>query len=263
VIVWVGEPWPAPDVRGISVLITENPNTFREVQHCFQRVIVTKPGFSPDILRDLGHVERKGDIVFSGQIMKVHRRRAETLAFLVRNGVPVQLHCLSDEDLTPGRWEGILRALWLVRERHDSAAARATLKRAFRPSAFERNMDLIQRLTQPPVFGMDMYRALAGSRMVLNIHADIVSTHAGNNRMFEATGVGSCLITEDMPNIRELFDPGAEVLSYRSADDLLRLLRWGLAHKEEVERIACAGQKRTLQSHTLERMYEDIRPALQ
>jgi len=55
-----------------------------------------------------------------------------------------------------------------------------------------------------------MYKALSRAKIGFNIHADIASDYAANMRMFEVTGVGSCLITDWKPNLHELFEDGEE-----------------------------------------------------
>ena len=61
---------------------------------------------------------------------------------------------------------------------------------------------------------MDYYRKLAEAKIVLNVHIDSAGDYSGNMRMFEATGVGTYLITDyyknltpnQNDNIRDLFD---------------------------------------------------------
>jgi spore maturation protein CgeB len=99
-------------------------------------------------------------------------------------------------------------------------------------------------------WGIDMYRILARSQIVLNRHIDAAEGHANNMRMFETTGVGALLATERAPNLYELFEPGAEVLSYGSEAELVTLVEHQLKHPQERLRIAAAGQARTLSQHT-------------
>lgn len=259
VIAWVGEPWPnVPDLDGISVLVTENPDTFREAHARLEKVIVTRPGFDPGILDDLGTVPRSGGVVFVGQFTSVHRLRTTLVARLLREGIPVAVHGSVDGDPRPGWGGGARLAAWYLMKRRDIPSARDALRRAFRPSPEERDRDLVRAACRGPVFGMNMYRTLAAARAVLNVHGDIAGRHAGNMRMFEATGVGSCLITEHADNIESLFEPGREVLTYRTADDLAGILRRGLESPSDFEAIGTAGQARTLRCHTQEAVFRHL-----
>jgi len=69
--------------------------------------------------------------------------------------------------------------------------------------------------------------------------------------MFEATGLGSCLITEHKKNIEDLFEPDKEVVTYKSLDELKDKLKILENDKNLCKKIKIQGQKRTLKYHTL------------
>jgi spore maturation protein CgeB len=69
-------------------------------------------------------------------------------------------------------------------------------------------------------------------------------------RLYEATGVGTFLLTDHKRNLADLFEPGREVVAYRDADECVELAGYYLTHDEEREAIARAGQQRTLREHT-------------
>jgi hypothetical protein len=102
----------------------------------------------------------------------------------------------------------------------------------------------------PPLYGLPMYQVMRDCRMVLNYHLDAAGAYANNLRLFEATGVGSVLVTDNKRNIRDYFEPGAECVVYDDAADCIRQLTHLKAHPDEAEAIARAGQRRTLGSHS-------------
>jgi spore maturation protein CgeB len=97
-----------------------------------------------------------------------------------------------------------------------------------------------------------MYRLLRDARISLNRHIAEAEGHANNMRLYEATGVGSMLLTDEGSNLSELFEPGREVVTYAGVDDLIEKARHYLAHEDERLTIAQAGQARTLRDHTYE-----------
>lgn len=99
-------------------------------------------------------------------------------------------------------------------------------------------------------WGKQMYEILAGSRITLNHHIGIAADFANNMRLFEATGIGTLLITDRKQNLREMFEPGREVAVYGSPDECLEIVRHYLDHEDERRAIAEAGQRRTLREHT-------------
>lgn len=98
-------------------------------------------------------------------------------------------------------------------------------------------------------WGLQMYQILARSLITLNHHGDVPS-YANNMRLFEATGVGTLLITDWKGNLNELFEPGKEVVAYRSAEECAELIQYYLKNEAERKAIARAGQQRTLKEHT-------------
>jgi spore maturation protein CgeB len=69
-------------------------------------------------------------------------------------------------------------------------------------------------------------------------------------RLFEATGVGACLLTDAADNLHELFEPGREVATFRDAAECRARIRELLADEPVREAIARAGQARCLAQHT-------------
>jgi spore maturation protein CgeB len=100
-----------------------------------------------------------------------------------------------------------------------------------------------------PVFGRDYYRVLARSKIVVNRHIDCAGDWASNMRMFEATGMGACLVTDNKKNLGDLFKPGVECVAYDGLDDCVEKIKYLLKHDAEREAIAAAGQRRTLRDH--------------
>ena len=83
---------------------------------------------------------------------------------------------------------------------------------------------------------------LATRGSALNRHIGVEAEgYANNMRLYEATGVGSLLLTDDGSNLAELFEPGREVVTYAGADDLVEKARHYLAHEDERRAIAGAG----------------------
>jgi spore maturation protein CgeB len=51
-------------------------------------------------------------------------------------------------------------------------------------------------------------------------------------------------------DLAQLFQPGAEVLAYRSTEECSEIIRYYLDHEDQRAAIAKAGQERTLREHT-------------
>lgn len=102
----------------------------------------------------------------------------------------------------------------------------------------------------PPVFGLNNFEILGRSRITLNKHIDCAENYAGNARLFEATGMGTCLLTDWKVNLGDIFEPDVEVVTYKNSDECIEKARYLLDHEDERRAIAEAGQKRILRDHT-------------
>jgi len=106
-------------------------------------------------------------------------------------------------------------------------------------------------------WGKEMYQILCSSKATLNCHGKWSGEYANNCRLYEATGVGTLLITDWKVNLHEMFEPGKEVVAYHTPEECVELIKYYLVHDDEREAIARAGQQRTLREHTYyQRMQE-------
>ena len=114
----------------------------------------------------------------------------------------------------------------------------------------------VRRRHRGHAWGWEMYHVLRNSRLTLNRHAhidvrgEVVHRWANNMRLYEATGVGTCLLTESRENLPEMFEPDSEVLTYDNDADCIEKVRHLLDQDAQRVRIAEAGQRRTLRDHT-------------
>ncbi len=176
--------------------------------------------FEPSVLDRLGPAPQKEFAVsFVGNIASGHGRRIELLEAIARR-FPI--------------------ALWLpnLKGLADNSPLRAYCK--------------------GHAWGREMYNILRRSRIVWNSHINDARNMAGNMRLFEATGVGSFLLTDNQQNLPTLFEPGEEVVAYDTADDCLKQIERYLASGNEREAIARRGQNRTFAQHTYRHRVKQI-----
>lgn len=106
-------------------------------------------------------------------------------------------------------------------------------------------------------WGMDMYRIMAQSLITINCHIDHAPPYVGNMRMFEATGCGACLVTDNGINMQELFHVD-EVLAYDTPEEAAATVEHYLNFPKLAGLIAKQGQRRTLKEHTYEKRMEKV-----
>ncbi len=212
-------PLPDQDFRVYDLMLSSLPNLVEHFARAGLPAELHRFGFEPAVLPRLAGVARAVPVSFAGSVFSAHASRREWLAAVCRE-VPVHV------------WgQGAAEAIPLTA----SGGSR-----------------------RGPVWGLEMYRTLAASRITLNHHIDVAGPYANNMRLYEATGAGALLVTDWKANLDTLFEPGKEVVSYRTAGECVELLRHYLAHESERAAIAAAGQARTLREHTYLRRMEEL-----
>lgn len=202
---------PALDLTPFDLIVSAAPHFVDRLRKAGARSELLRLGFEQTILDRLGNHTKDVELAFVGSVGKDHQQRLELLEELCRK-VPISFWGAGADNLPA------------------SSPLRGRVK--------------------PPLWGYDMYRQLQRSKIALNIHIDMAEQYAANMRLYEATGVATMLLTDWKVNLPELFEPGKEVVAYRSAEECVELVQYYLSHDSEREAIAKAGQQRTLCEHS-------------
>jgi hypothetical protein len=239
VLGWCGAPYDDGSVFGewdvVLSCVPELVAHFRENGHRSRHV---NHAFEPRVLDGLGACEdaTAADFVFIGSLVKSERFHLEREKLLSRLVAETGLQIWSEVGPPPP-------------SRLRRAARRILRGGAASPPRSSVDARIAGR-ARAPLFGLDMFRQLRAGRVALNTHIDISTRGASNMRLFEATGVGSCLLTDWKENLGELFEPDSEVVAYRDAGECVEKVKYLLGHESRRRDIAAAGQRRTLRDHT-------------
>ena len=79
-----------------------------------------------------------------------------------------------------------------------------------------KNISAISKIAKPPVYGLDMFKAISRSKIGFNMHGEVAGDYAANVRLFEITGVGSCMVTDWKKNLNEIFEIDKEAVAFRN-----------------------------------------------
>lgn len=110
--------------------------------------------------------------------------------------------------------------------------------------------ELFESSVHDPVFRLQMFNVIRNSRLSLNTHPP-EEQEVGNMRMFEAAGIGTCVVTDTGPNLIDLFEEDTEIVTYRSVDECVEKVEYLLRNEDERAEIAAAAQMRVLKDHTI------------
>lgn len=268
VLGWCGAPYTDASVFSEwNVALSCIPELVSDFEKKGHRSFHINHAFAPRILDKLDLTSQPTvDFAFVGSILKqsrFHIERERILLELVRR---TDLQIWSDvkrPDSKERSREFVRRkARKVVHAANEAGVPQNLLKalpfvRRFAqtelPQTGAQNIDnRIARRTHPPVFGVEMFQQLRNSRIALNTHIDVSPVSASNMRLFEATGVGSCLLTDWKENLAQLFKPDKEVLTYRSTEECIEKVEFILKHETERRAVAAAGQRRTLCDHNFD-----------
>jgi spore maturation protein CgeB len=233
IFAWIAYPPPSSlNLSAVDCILTSHTNFQEYFTGLGKPCEIVLPTFEPRILEYCPEVDRDIECSFIGSLSYGHLQRMNTLKQLVTQ-TPLQI------------WSSLPRLL-----------SKGLLQPKFIQSYM--SMGIVRKRMNNSVWGMDMYRIFRRSQITINVHLDAAAGLAGNMRMFEATGMGALLITENAPNIRKLYEPGKEVIVYENISDLVNVIKYYIDEPQQVEVIAKAGQYRTLNEHSPERRSQEL-----
>jgi spore maturation protein CgeB len=196
------------DFSAYDLVISSLPNLVEWFRARGVRAEVNRLAFEPSILDRLGPAPaRDVDVSFVGSLSNVHSGRIRLLEQIARE-VGLQI------------WgNGI-----------ESLPASSSLHACYQGEAW----------------GRDMYGVLRRSRITINNHLDLAGPWANNMRLYEATGMGTMLLTDAKQNLAEIFVPEEEVATYRDPAECIAQIRRYISDEPRRAAIAAAGQRKAI-----------------
>lgn len=244
-------------LKYVDFVITCTPGLKDDMAMKGFRSYLVYHGFDHGILDRITQKDEaiKENFIFSGSLATgsgFHGKRIELIEGLLDSGIDIDLYV----NLESKKRIAAKQILYKTNHFIDKSKM-SWLKRYF--PVLEANKTAVKQYSagllakkRLPVFGLDMYQLFNDSQVVLNYHIGVAGNFAGNMRMFEVTGVGSCLLTDNKSNMSDLFEVGSEVVVYDNKEDCIAKAKWLLENETERKKIALAGQRKTLTSHTVE-----------
>jgi len=244
-------------LQGVDFLITCTPGIRCDFEKYGIKSYLVYHGFDTEILTKLSNSEanKSSNFIFSGSLflgIDSQGGRLELIEKILSENIDLKLYVNLEKECKIRAKQSIYFFNQILKKfRINNFTKRFPI--------FEDGETLIKNYSKTlkqkkrePVFGLEMYNLLKNSNITLNVHGDGAKNFAGNMRLFEATGVGSCLLTDKKDNLHELFDINNEIVVYDGIDDCIEKIRWLLNNDEKRKQIALAGQHRTLKTHTVE-----------
>lgn len=222
--------------------------------------------FDPSILEKIRinkPQQQESDLLFLGSLIAssdMHDIRTSIIEKLLQSDLNLEIYSKLSRDsflmLLSKQAAYVLTKFLMKIGLKETVGAMPLLKKFALISEFPRNTSYSRKLIESAkgaLFGIEMFELLANANTVLNIHGGVGGAKfAANMRLFEVTGVGSCLVTDWKENLDEFFIPDEELVTFKTVDECIEKVKWLRDHPSERDKIARAGQRRTLKDHTYE-----------
>ena len=231
-ICWRAAPSGSADLTAYDLVVCNFPSILDDWRNRGCRVAYFFPAHDPvmDSYASARHEEI--DLLFVGGFSRHHRARVAALTAAASvTGIRARLH-LEDSRLT--RLANSLPFLPLLGELRHPAE--------------------IRRLRAGPLYGRDLYAAMASARIVLNGAVDMAGEDRGNMRCFEAVGCGAVLLT-DTGRYPEGFVDGETMVTYASAGQIPHLIERLIAAPARAGAVARAGYAMVRDRYSKERQW--------
>lgn len=247
--------------RNLDFILTCTPGLYNSFSAAGLKSFLIYHAFNPAVLDIIDNEvnSEKNNFIFTGSLLLgggFHSSRTSFIEKILENNIDLKIYGNLEPQIKIMAKQGVFQSINALNKLKLSRLVNnlPILKNyaAFGDRPIISYSKKLKKATMPPVFGNEMFQLLKQSKITLNIHGEIAGDYAGNVRLFEATGVGTCLLTDNKKNMPYLFENNKEVVTYENVEDCIEKVNWLLNHEKERKEIALAGQKRTLTSHTVE-----------
>jgi len=284
IIVYSGFPSPANRIIGADIFFSSPPSILNYYKKLGLNPKLLYHAFDENLISKLTPVNHKYNFTFSGSSRAPESRYwylkklmestdlelwlnessnkknvdSYSLKNFARGGVKRIFEPLSSDQL------GKLISLDFIPKKLRGVIAQKSKEKKLIESGSEKPLgSLFKDRCNSPLIGLDMYNLLSSSRITFNKHTDKAWGCVGNMRMFEATGVGTCLLSDTGKNINDLFEEDKEIVTYTSVEEAIEKVKYLENNPKKAIEIAQAGQKRTLKDHTVLNRCKQIDEVLQ
>lgn len=205
--------FPKPEFfQPFDLIISSLPNILNRVKRLGVKTFYQPLAFAPEVLSQLEPANTRYLISHIGGYGPIHQERNQVLSYAAKH-LPVDF------------WGYAV----------DSLSQTSPIRQSYHGE----------------IWGKSMYQILADSKMTITKHIrSVAGPYANNMTLYEATGCGTMLITDKKKNLSQLFRPERELITYTSPAELVEKAKYYLKHETKRQKIAAAGQSRTLEYHT-------------
>lgn len=221
IVTWISCPLPESlSLQNVDMILSSLPSYVQKFQDGGKKTALLPAAFDGRILEKFStESNRNIPLSFIGGLTNGHDKRGKMLNALAKTA---DLH-----------WFGYLP------ERKQTSLIKKLISKL--------TTNHLEQSHKGEVWGMEMYATLRQSQITFNAHIDIANGHRVNMRMYEATGMGTLLLTDrSAKDGLNYFKEDEEVVCYSSVSEAVSKIKYYIDNPKEIERIAKNGQRKTL-----------------
>jgi hypothetical protein len=236
-LAWRAAPSPGADFEAYDRVVCNFPSILQSYRERGWKAAQFAPAHDPEMDAFAAQAARTVDVLFVGGYTRHHRQRAEVLEAVaaLRRRRRIVFH-LDRSRATRWAESALGRLLPLARHR--------------RPPA-------LRAVSAEPIFGRQVYEALAGARIVLNGAVDMAGQDRGNMRCWEAMGCGAAMVS-DHGHYPDGMVNGQTMLTYGSAAEAVRQIESLLDDPARLMALAAAGNTMIRSRYSKAQQWQDF-----
>ena len=220
-IAWRAAPSGNAQFLDHDLVVNNYPSLAEQYRAKGARTALFFPGHDPAMDAFAASEDRPIDVLFIGGYTRHHLQRGKALEAVSR---------LVDRHNVVFNLD-ISRA---TRVAETPLGLVGPLKKLRRPAS-------IRKVSESPLFGLDMYRQIGRAKVVINGKVDIAGADRGNMRVWETLGCGAALVT-DTGNYPEGMAAGRDFVVHETADQIVASVEGLLADEGNRRVIARNGR---------------------
>lgn len=257
------------NLKAFDFVTTCSPKFVQEFEKYGLKTLMMYHAFESSMLSEIAASKRNRDFIFVGSIIPRKDFHIQRKIFLEKLAQNPDISFSYFGNLSHVEYSKVLKyqTLFVLKEIMQKTKISKLFQNSVRYKKME-NLDSFPKYMKfskalkdsykGELYGVDMFREVARSKISFDIQVEVHGKYAGNMRMFETTGVGACLLLENKANVSDIFEPDKEVVIYNSFEEAMEKITWLLKNENKMNEIAKAGQARTLKDHTYENRADQL-----
>jgi spore maturation protein CgeB len=270
-ICWYGAPeGNLNEFKNYDLVITPSSELNKDLQSNGINSAVLNHAFEPRTLELIKSNPRRNKLCFIGSLTLGNNWHEERFRYLELLCKEIEVDIYADIN-KPSFLQNIKRHLINYRQNICEVITNyeKTIEK-FKYYADKENLPIYDRFhnspitdkIKPPEYGLRMMNILSSYTLTFNMHIPIAKDWACNMRLTEASGIGTCLLSDHKRNNKEYFAQYEQYCTYKSVNDFLKKYNYLHANSNLIDEISNELQCLTLKNRNTTIQFNNLQKIL-